>query len=593
MTSMGTGIEAALMAGLPPAATGGSAGLGATTHAGSMLRAARTATDGPASFRAALRAAAKTDESDPAAGRPFSAELASAPARDGDTAQETDSLESDDPVTKTKTTEAPAETQATEGPSSIGTQWIGSAPAAVSSKISPAGTFEAVDTLAENLTGDETAKEAVPQEWTELLDLLSRLQQALTNDPASAPALIPEVSESIEKCLVSTDTPPGAGPQVRQVLTDLSNELRDALPEAVSELVSISGETQTADPAREGVFGGDGRELPEPADAPAVRQTVAVAEILPAVRRAVAQLRDADTAVQLDETASTFRGDSSGVKAGAAAGHSSMFRAEDVTAANAPVLPATPQHEAMRSSAPSEPSRFVDTGPDSSGSVAETRQEGSPESGDFRQAADHASFSKVTATVTPATGDADVLPEGFSMLTREAHLSPGADGGLDRTAEVPAAVRDKETTTGTGRAAVFDQIVQRAAVQLKNDQGEINIDLKPDFLGRVRMQILTENQQVSVRIVTELSAVRDMIETGLNQLKSELQSQGIQVERLEVSVADDHRQRGWQRANTASAWKTTAANDVSAIERSDMEERSASPYYRSRSGGTAGIDMFV
>jgi flagellar hook-length control protein FliK len=146
---------------------------------------------------------------------------------------------------------------------------------------------------------------------------------------------------------------------------------------------------------------------------------------------------------------------------------------------------------------------------------------------------------------------------------------------------------------GTGRAGIFDQIVQRAAVQLSSDQGEINIDLKPDFLGRVRMQILTENQQVTVRIVTELAAVRDMIETGLNQLKSELQSQGLQVERLEVAVADDHRQRGWQQANTAPAWKTAAAGADTAMERSDIEERSAALYYRPHPGGTASIDMFV
>jgi hypothetical protein len=49
---------------------------------------------------------------------------------------------------------------------------------------------------------------------------------------------------------------------------------------------------------------------------------------------------------------------------------------------------------------------------------------------------------------------------------------------------------------------------------------EIKIDLKPDFLAIMRMQIVSENQQVSVRILTELPAVRDMIETGLQQLRS-------------------------------------------------------------------------
>jgi flagellar hook-length control protein FliK len=96
-----------------------------------------------------------------------------------------------------------------------------------------------------------------------------------------------------------------------------------------------------------------------------------------------------------------------------------------------------------------------------------------------------------------------------------------------------------------------------------------------------------------VRILTELATVRDMIETGLNQLKSELQSQGLQVERLEVAVADDHRQRGWRQANSPPERKTAAGSEVSTMGGSVTEERSASPYYRQRSSKTAGIDMFV
>jgi flagellar hook-length control protein FliK len=192
-----------------------------------------------------------------------------------------------------------------------------------------------------------------------------------------------------------------------------------------------------------------------------------------------------------------------------------------------------------------------------------------------------------------AAADGEALPDAWAATARDPQWSPAAEGGLEKVAENPTILRDKEAAAGTGRAGIFDQIVQRAAVQLKNDQGEIQIDLKPDFLGRVRMQIQTENQQVTVRIVTELAGVRDMIETGLNQLKSELQSQGLQVERLEVAVADDQRQRGWQQANRAPAWPTAAGSEVSAMGRPETEEGTASPYYRPRSNGAAGIDMFV
>ncbi len=93
-----------------------------------------------------------------------------------------------------------------------------------------------------------------------------------------------------------------------------------------------------------------------------------------------------------------------------------------------------------------------------------------------------------------------------------------------------------------GRAQVFDPIVQRAIFQARGGREEIRIELKPDFLGPVRMQIATANQAVSVRILAEMPLVRDWIEAGLQQLKSDLEQQGLRVERLEVAIAPDGRQ---------------------------------------------------
>ncbi len=102
---------------------------------------------------------------------------------------------------------------------------------------------------------------------------------------------------------------------------------------------------------------------------------------------------------------------------------------------------------------------------------------------------------------------------------------------------------------------MVDQIVQRAAVLLKSDRGEARIDLKPEFLGPVRMYIVTENQLVTVRILTESPMVRDLIEHNLHQLKSDLQQQGLQVERVEVSVSDDPR-----RNTGRHAWRNAGRN---------------------------------
>jgi flagellar hook-length control protein FliK len=86
---------------------------------------------------------------------------------------------------------------------------------------------------------------------------------------------------------------------------------------------------------------------------------------------------------------------------------------------------------------------------------------------------------------------------------------------------------------------VLNQIVDRAVFKLNNEQSEVRIDLKPDFLGHVRLQIVTDSHQVNLRILAESSIVKELIDGNLNQLKNDLQAQGLKVEEIEVAVAKD------------------------------------------------------
>ena len=90
----------------------------------------------------------------------------------------------------------------------------------------------------------------------------------------------------------------------------------------------------------------------------------------------------------------------------------------------------------------------------------------------------------------------------------------------------------------------LDQIVQKAALSFHNGQHEVQLHLKPDFLGHIRMQIISEGQQVAIKMVAELPFVKDMLENNLQQLKADLQAQGLDIDELEVSVAhDSHAER--------------------------------------------------
>jgi flagellar hook-length control protein FliK len=107
----------------------------------------------------------------------------------------------------------------------------------------------------------------------------------------------------------------------------------------------------------------------------------------------------------------------------------------------------------------------------------------------------------------------------------------------------------------------MDQIVRRAVIQLRNGQHEARIDLRPEFLGHIRMQVVSENQQVTVKILAEYGFVKDMIENNAHQLKADLQQHGLEIDKLEVSVSRDPDDSGSPRENLAGSKAKPGASD--------------------------------
>ena len=112
-----------------------------------------------------------------------------------------------------------------------------------------------------------------------------------------------------------------------------------------------------------------------------------------------------------------------------------------------------------------------------------------------------------------------------------------------RTTSLP---KDQDSEAGQRilRYQIADQIIRRAATHLRNGRYEAIIDLKSDFLGRIRMQVISENQQVTVRILAEQGYVKEMIESNLHQLKADLHQRGLEIEKLDVTIARDPHDSG-------------------------------------------------
>ena len=114
----------------------------------------------------------------------------------------------------------------------------------------------------------------------------------------------------------------------------------------------------------------------------------------------------------------------------------------------------------------------------------------------------------------------------------------------DKGAGAISQAKEPQAFTKSAQADTLRQIVNKAALNVGSGRSEFKIDLKPESLGHLKMQILTENNQVTVRILAENPMVKDMIESNLGQLKANFQNQGLEIEKFDVSVAQDSNKNG-------------------------------------------------
>jgi flagellar hook-length control protein FliK len=105
--------------------------------------------------------------------------------------------------------------------------------------------------------------------------------------------------------------------------------------------------------------------------------------------------------------------------------------------------------------------------------------------------------------------------------------------------EAKATANSKVLPNGVSEKNVVDQVVQKFSIKGTDNQNEIKIKLDPPALGTVRMNINTSGDSVKTTIIAENQAVKQAIETNLNQLKDSFTNQGLKIESFEVMVGGE------------------------------------------------------
>lgn len=89
----------------------------------------------------------------------------------------------------------------------------------------------------------------------------------------------------------------------------------------------------------------------------------------------------------------------------------------------------------------------------------------------------------------------------------------------------------------TDPSDVANQIMESMRANLRENVTELEMTLHPATLGNVRVNLVSQNGQVTAQFLTQNESVRAAIESQIVQLKESLESQGVKIEAVEVTVA--------------------------------------------------------
>lgn len=96
--------------------------------------------------------------------------------------------------------------------------------------------------------------------------------------------------------------------------------------------------------------------------------------------------------------------------------------------------------------------------------------------------------------------------------------------------------------------------------KLKNMQ-EVKMKLNPEALGELKIHLSIINGSVEAKFIADSNSVRQSLEANMDGLKKQLEDQGIQVQKLSVSVGGSFDSRQFQQQGQQWAWQQNSAGN--------------------------------
>ena len=84
---------------------------------------------------------------------------------------------------------------------------------------------------------------------------------------------------------------------------------------------------------------------------------------------------------------------------------------------------------------------------------------------------------------------------------------------------------------------VVDQMISHLSVSNRLESGTVNLRLSPQELGELRMEIKISQDTIKAHIIAQTPQAQEMISQHLPRLREALEQQGLQLQKIEVTIA--------------------------------------------------------
>ncbi|SES67456.1 hook-length control protein FliK [Natronincola peptidivorans] len=86
---------------------------------------------------------------------------------------------------------------------------------------------------------------------------------------------------------------------------------------------------------------------------------------------------------------------------------------------------------------------------------------------------------------------------------------------------------------------LLEQLIHKVDAIYKTGKNQLKLQLVPENLGKLSINLSTDNQSVKAKVYVESLMVKEVIENNLNQFRESLRDKGLSLSSIEVSVGQD------------------------------------------------------